>query len=131
MATSNLSFRDVNITFKKHPVTDDVVVSKDNAAIKQSIVNLVLTNKGERLFNPDYGSDIRSFLFEPLDYAVAGIIKNNMQLSLAKYEPRIKVTSIACKPNFEDNGIDVEMTYEIRGTDVPAVQIEFFLSRTR
>ena len=76
MATSNLSFRDVNITFKKHPVTDDVVVSKDNAAIKQSIVNLVLTNKGERLFNPDYGSDIRSFLFEPLDYAVAGIIKN-------------------------------------------------------
>ena len=131
MATSNLSFRDVNITFKKHPVTDDVVVSKDNAAIKQAIVNLVLTNKGERLFNPDYGSDIRSFLFEPLDYAVAGIIKNNMQLSLAKYEPRIKVTSIACKPNFEDNGIDVEMTYEIRGTDVPPVQIEFFLSRTR
>jgi phage baseplate assembly protein W len=131
MATSNLSFRDVNITFKKHPVTDDVVVSKDNAAIKQSIVNLVLTNKGERLFNPDYGSDIRSFLFEPLDYAVAGIIKNNMQLSLTKYEPRIKVTSITCKPNFEDNGIDVEMTYEIRGTDVPPVQIEFFLSRTR
>ena len=36
MATSNLSFRDVNITFKKHPVTDDVVVSKDNAAIKQA-----------------------------------------------------------------------------------------------
>ena len=82
MATSNLSFRDVNITFKKHPVTDDVVVSKDNAAIKQSIVNLILTNKGERLFNPDYGSDIRSYLFEPLDYAIAGIIKNNMQLSL-------------------------------------------------
>ena len=131
MATSNLSFRDVNITFKKHPVTDDVVVSKDNAAIKQAIVNLILTNKGERLFNPDYGSDIRSYLFEPLDYAIAGIIKKNMQLSLAKYEPRIRVTSIACVHNFEDNGLDVELTYEIRGTDVPPVQIEFFLSRTR
>ena len=131
MATSNLSFRDVNITFKKHPVTDDVVVSKDNAAIKQAIVNLILTNKGERLFNPDYGSDIRSYLFEPLDYAIAGIIKKNMQLSLAKYEPRIRVTSIACIPNFEDNGLYVELTYEIRGTDVPPVQIEFFLSRTR
>ena len=131
MATSNLSFRDVNITFKKHPVTDDVVVSKDNAAIKQSIVNLILTNKGERLFNPDYGSDIRSYLFEPLDYAIAGIIKNNMALSLEQYEPRIKVTSIQCIPNYDDNGIDVEMTYEIRGTDVAPVQIEFFLSRTR
>ena len=68
MATSNLSFRDVNITFKKHPVTDDVVVSKDNAAIKQSIISLLLTNRGERLFNSDYGSNIRSFLFEPLDF---------------------------------------------------------------
>ena len=59
MATS-LSFKDLNITFKKHPVTDDVVVSRDASAIKQAIVNLLLTNKGERLMNPKYGSDIRS-----------------------------------------------------------------------
>ena len=51
------SFKDVNITFKKHPVTGDVVVSKDASAIKQAIVNLLLTNKGERPFKPDYGSD--------------------------------------------------------------------------
>ena len=67
-----LSFKDINITFKKHPVTNDLVVSRDASAIKQSIVNLLLTNKGERPFNPDYGSDIRSYLFEPLDYATAG-----------------------------------------------------------
>ena len=53
MATS-LSFKDLNITFKKHPVTDDVVVSRDASAIKQAIVNLLLTNKGERLMNPNY-----------------------------------------------------------------------------
>ena len=57
---AKLSFKDVNITFKKHPVTNDVVVSKDASAIKQAIVNLLLTNKGERPFNPEYGSDIRS-----------------------------------------------------------------------
>ena len=66
MATQ-LSYRDINITFKKHPVTDDLVVSKDASAIKQAIVNVLLTNKGERLMNPRYGSDIRRFLFEPLD----------------------------------------------------------------
>ena len=66
MATS-LSFKDLNITFKKHPVTNDVVVSRDASAIKQAIQNLLLTNKGERLMNPEYGSDIRRYLFEPLD----------------------------------------------------------------
>ena len=131
MATSNLSFRDVNITFKKHPVTDDVVVSKDNAAIKQSIIRLLLTNRGERLFNSDYGSNIRSFLFEPLDFGTAAQVKMNIRSTLNEYEPRITVETVAVIPNFDDNGFDVEMTYQIRGTDVPPVQIEFFLSRTR
>ena len=74
MATS-LSFKDLNITFKKHPVTNDVVVSRDASAIKQAIVNVLLTNKGERLMNPRYGSDIRRFLFEPLDYGTGFQIK--------------------------------------------------------
>ena len=52
---AKLSFKDINITFKKHPVTGDIVVSKDASAIKQAIVNLLLTNRGERLFQPDYG----------------------------------------------------------------------------
>jgi|TARA_B100001741_G_scaffold112289_2_gene92256 phage baseplate assembly protein W len=131
MATSNLSFRDVNITFKKHPVTDDVVVSKDNAAIKQSIISLLLTNRGERLFNSDFGSDIRSFLFEPLDFGTAAQIKMGIRSTIKQYEPRISVQAVVVIPNYDDNGFDVEMTYQIRGTDVPPVQIEFFLSRTR
>ena len=75
MATK-LSFKDINITFKKHPVTNDLVVSKDASAIKQAIVNLLLTNKGERVFQPDYGSNIRSYLFEQLDYGTAAQIKS-------------------------------------------------------
>lgn len=131
MATSNLSFRDINITFKKHPVTDDLVVSKDNAAIKQAVVNLLLTNKGERFFNPNYGSDIRSFLFEPLDYATAGQVRSSIKSTLNKFEPRIFVESLRVKPNFDDGGLDVEMTYNIRGVDTPSVTVDFFLARTR
>ena len=131
MATSNLSFRDINITFKKHPVTDDLVVSKDNAAIKQAVVNLLLTNKGERFFNPKYGSNIRSFLFEPLDFATAGQVRSSIKSTLNKFEPRIFVESLRVIPNFDDNGFDVEMTYNIRGTSIPSVTVDFFLSRTR
>ena len=130
MATS-LSFKDLNITFKKHPVTNDIVVSKDASAIKQAIVNVLLTNKGERLMNPRYGSDIRRFLFEPLDYGTCFQIKSNIRDTLERFEPRISVIDIKCTPNFDDNGFDVVLQYNVRGTDDPPVAVEFFLARTR
>ena len=130
MATS-LSFKDLNITFKKHPVTNDIVVSKDASAIKQAIVNVLLTNRGERLMNPRYGSDIRRFLFEPLDYGTGFQIKANIRDTLDRFEPRISVLDIKCTPNFDDNGFDVVLQYNVRGTDDPPVAVEFFLSRTR
>ena len=130
MATS-LSFKDLNITFKKHPVTNDVVVSRDASAIKQAIVNVLLTNRGERLMNPRYGSDIRRFLFEPLDYGTGFQIKSNIRDTLERFEPRISVIDIKCTPNFDDNGFDVVLQYNVRGTDDPPVAVEFFLARTR
>ena len=130
MATS-LSFKDLNITFKKHPVTDDVVVSRDASAIKQAIVSLLLTNKGERLMNPKYGSDIRSYLFEPLDYGTAAQIKANIRSTIDRFEPRISISDLKCLPNFNDNGFDVEMTYIIRGSDEPPISVDIFLERTR
>ena len=128
---ATLSFKDINITFKKHPVTNDLVVSRDASAIKQAIVNLLLTNKGERVMQPDYGSDIRSFLFEPLDFGTAVQIKNSINYCLNTFEPRIAVNMIQVLPSYEDNGFSVELTYSIRGSDDPPVTVDFFLARTR
>ena len=128
---NKLSFEDINITFKKHPVTGDVVVSKDASAIKQAIVNLLLTNKGEKLFNPEYGSDIRAYLFEPLDYGTAAQIQRNIAYSVNKHEPRVQIEDLRANPNFDDNGFDVEMTYSVRGSNDIPVTVDFFLARTR
>ena len=130
MATQ-LSFKDLNITFKKHPVTNDVVVSKDASAVKQAIANILMTNKGEKLMMPDFGGDIRRYLFEPLDYGTSQQIVGGIQTAIEKYEPRIGIRALSAKPNRDDNGYDVEMTYVIRGTDQPPVAVEFFLERTR
>ena len=62
------SFKDLNLSFKKHPVTDDLVVTKDAAAIKQAITTLLLTDRGERPFQPNIGSGLRSFLFEAIRF---------------------------------------------------------------
>ncbi len=128
---ATLSFKDININFKKHPVTDDLVVSRDASAIKQAIVNLLLTNKGERPFNPDYGSNIRSYLFEPLDYGTAAQVEMSITSTLAEFEPRINVLSIETYPNYDNNSFDVDMTYVIVGSDDPPTAVQLVLNRTR
>ena len=125
------TFKDLSVTFKKHPVTDDLVSVKDKAAIVQSISNLLLTRKGERPFQPDLGCGIQNALFEPLDYASAGLIRSEVFEVLQKYEPRIIVENINCIPDELNNGYSVEMFYRIIGRDDIPVAVEFFLERTR
>jgi phage baseplate assembly protein W len=125
------TFKDLSITFKKHPVSDDLVVVKDKAAIVQAITALLLTNKGERPFQPDLGCDIRRSLFEPLDYATSGLIRSQILDVLGKYEPRIEVEDIRVSPDEQNNGYDVELYFAIVGRNDEVIATEFFLERTR
>ena len=111
------TFKDLSVTFKKHPVTDDLVVVKDKAAITQSIVNLLLTDKGERPFQPNLGSGIYGTLFEPLDFGTAGIIRSEIIDTISKYDPRIILNKVIVVPDFEGNGYSIELNYVIRGRE--------------
>ena len=111
------TFKDLSVTFKKHPVSDDLVTVKDKAAIVQAITALLLTRKGERPFQPQLGCGIQNVLFEPLDYGSAGIIRSEIKDVLNRYEPRITVDSIRCTPDELNNGYEVEMSYTIVGRD--------------
>lgn len=125
------TFKDLNVTFKPHPITGDLITSKDEAAVKQAVVNLLLTNKGERLFNSQLGSDISRLLFEQLDYGVAALVQSEIKNVLMDYEPRINIISLEVIPNFDDNGFDVGLEFEIIGRDDIPLNVEFFLERTR
>jgi len=125
------TFKDLSVTFKKHPVTDDLVQVKDKAAIVQSITGLLLTMKGERPFQPELGCDIKRILFEPLDYASAGTIKKEVKETLDRYEPRIRIDDIACEPDFDNNGYNVELAFTIVGREDAPIAVEFILERTR
>ena len=126
-----LTFKDLNITFKPHPITGDLIVSKDEAAIKQSVLNLLLTNRGERVFNANLGSSISSLLFEPLDYGTAGIVSAEIENTMNAYEPRIRVLAVNTLPDFDQNGFDVELIFEIIGREDIPLNVAFFLERTR
>ena len=125
------TFKDLSVTFKKHPVTDDLVQVKDKAAIVQAIQGLLLTRKGERPFQPELGCDVQNMLFEPLDYASAGTIKQEIRETIDRYEPRVTVTKLDCTPDFDNNGYNVEMLYTIVGRNDIPVAVEFILERTR
>ena len=124
-------FKDLSITFKKHPVTNDLVTVKDNSAVAQSIKGLLLTRKGERPFQPDLGSGLQDLLFEPMDYGTSALIKKEITETLAKFEPRVVVTNLICFPDYDNNGYTVELQYRIRGREDRPVVIDIFLERTR
>ncbi len=125
------TFKDLSVTFKPHPVTDDLIVVKDTNAIIQSISNLLLTNKGERPFQPHLGSGLQTALFEPMDFGTAAIIKNEIRECLGKYEPRITVTDIKCNVDYQNNGYSVEVHFSIVGRNDKPQAIDIFLERTR
>lgn len=125
-------FKDLAISFTRNKITNDLLVKKEDAAVKQAVVNILLTNKGERLFDSQYGSDVPSYLFEPLDYATAGNIEDAIKICLGKYEPRISILELGVIPDFDQNGFEVQLSFVIIGRDdLAPFNVEFFLSRTR
>ena len=129
---STVPFKDLSLSFAKNKVTDDLLVKKEDAAVKQAILNLLLTNKGERLYNAQYGSDLRSHLFEPLDFGTAGSIKDNISKTIDTYEPRVSIETLLVEPNLESNGFDVRLDFQVLSrADVPPISIEFFLNRSQ
>lgn len=125
-------FKDLKVNFKPHPITGDLQVVKEVAAVKQSIVNLLLTIPGERPFQPLIGSKLSTLLFEPLDFGIAALIKNEINDTIRKYEPRVRVVSLDVEPNFDENAFDVNLEFEIRGReDAAPLEINFLLQRTQ
>ena len=125
------TFKDFNFNFKPHPVTEDLQVVKDSADIKQSIKSLLLTRRGERLFNSDLGTSLSDLLFEPLDFGTAALIRDEIFEVIGTYESRIDIIELNVDINADDNGYDIQLEYVIRGRSDLQNNIEFFLESSR
>ena len=124
-------FRDVSMSFKSNPLSNDLIALKNENAIARSVKNIVFTLPGEKFFNENFGSRISKLLFENVDDLTASSIKDEIERSIRNNEPRVRLRSVKTLPNFENNQFDVTITYDIIGADVPAQQLEFVLQPTR
>jgi len=104
---------------------------KDSADIKQSIKSLLLTRRGERLFNSDLGTSLSDLLFEPLDFGTASLIRDEIYEVIGIYESRIDIIELNVDINADDNGYDIQLEYVIRGRSDLQNNIEFFLESSR
>ena len=125
------SFKDISVTFDKNFVTDDLMVTKNFNAIKQSVQNLIVTVPGERFFNPNIGSRITDLLFEPLDFINASLVKSEVEYTIKAFEPRVKLTDVIVDENYDDNGYDVTIEFEVIGLPEKTETLTLFLERTR
>ena len=81
--------------------------------IRANLVNYLLTNKGERVFNPNFGADLRALLFENIDDASLNDLTTIIQTSIANYFPQITVKEIKFENQVDENTINFILTYEI------------------
>ncbi len=125
------SFKDLSMSFKANPLNDDLITLKNEAAIARSLRNIVFTSPGEKFFNPDFGSNISKVLFENIDEISAIQIKEEIELSIKNFEPRVRLQEVEVNPDYDNNQFDVTINYRITGIDVPPQQLEFVLLPTR
>ena len=123
-------YSDFDLDFGVHPVTKDLSKKLNENSIAQSIRNLLLTSHYERPFNPDLGSNLKKFLFEPMDNITTSLIQDAILFTLRNYEPRVDVQQVLATPNFEDNRYDVTIKFFIKNSLEP-LSITFFLKRIR
>ena len=124
-------FRDISLSFNRHPITNDVTVLKNEDAIKKSVVNLVRTRLDERFFNELLGTSVYNTLFELNDVYQGDDIREEIVTLLENFEPRIDLTNVYVQPGLDSNDFLIQIEYDITGLPLPTQNIEFILQPSR
>mgnify|MGYP001205643810 CR=1 FL=1 len=123
-------FKDISLSFTRNPVTNDIIVLKNEDAIKKSVVNLVRTRLGERFFNDLLGTSVSNTLFENAGPEIYGI-ESEIDVLLKNFEPRVANGKTKVTHEEDSNDLLVRIEYDIVGIDAPRQELEFILQPTR
>ena len=125
------SFKDISMTFQSNPLNDDLIAIKNENAIARSLRNIVFTLPGEKFFDESFGSRITESLFDNIDEITASVIVDEISESIERNEPRVVLKNVKAYPDYENNGFDVIIVYDIVGSEVPRQELQFVLQSSR
>lgn len=121
-------FKDISLSFKKHPVTNDILVLKDNDAIKKSVINIIRTGIGDRFYESTLGTRVGDLLFSlKSDDYNHSLLKREIATALQNWESRVKVKRIDTSFINDSNSVEVIIDYEIIGQPNISQEIQFVL----
>lgn len=129
--TISRSFKDISLSFTKHPVTNDITILKNEDAIKKSVINLVRTRLNERFFNNLIGTSVDDTLFEIGNSDVFSFLEEEITTLLNNFELRILLRNVEIENPDDTNDLNIKITYDIVGLPFPTQNIEFILQPTR
>ena len=107
------TFSDFNNSFAIHPSKKDLALKSDVGAVVQSIKSLLLTDRGERLFQPEVGSNIRQMLFENYTPQTTILLKQFITETIDNYEPRASIIDVTVTPDDDNNAMNIKMMVRI------------------
>jgi phage baseplate assembly protein W len=129
--TISRSFKDISLSFTKHPVTNDITILRNEDAIKKSVINLVRTRLNERFFNNLIGTSVDDTLFEIGNSDVFSFLEEEITTLLNNFELRILLRNVEIENPDDTNDLNIKITYDIVGLPFPTQNIEFILQPTR
>ena len=124
------TYKDLDLDFTRHPVTNDVVKIEDVNAVKRSVRNLVNTQFYERPFHPELGCGVRDLLFEPFTPMTKVFLQRKIEEVLINHEPRIQLQNVAVDDDQDRNRLVVDIYFYIVGVPGPQT-VSTFLQRVR
>ena len=125
------AFKDINLSFKRHPVTNDLVVIKNEDAIKKSVMNIIFTILGEKPFLPLFGSKLNSALFELDTNFNETKISDEISSVLLNNEPRISNILVSVSNPADSHELNVTIQYDITGIPSPSQAVDVVLFPAR
>jgi len=133
MAIKRISqaFKDITLSFDAHPVTKDLLILKNENAIRRSVRNIVETIPTERFFNSLLGSEVRSSLFGFVDFGTASVIQSQIETAIDNFEPRVNNVQVQVVPTPDQNSFEVNVLFDIIGQEFPTQEYTFLLEATR
>lgn len=124
------SYSDIYTNFNRHPETGALVRLVDEASVKRSLRNLILTNRGERMFQPTLGTDLYKMLFDNMSPVTEDLIKTYITDAINDYEPRVSLITVRVIGNELTNSYDVAIVFEIINSTTPST-LNLTLRRVR
>ena len=125
------AFKDINLSFKRHPVTNDLVSIRDEDAIKRSVKNIIFTILGEKPFEPSFGSIINDALFDLTTEYDEILIRDEIKSSILKFEPRISNLRVTTTVYPNSNELNCVVQYDIVGLPAPTQEVDVLLFPAR